>query len=59
MLLMTQNMLSCYASYLNPVEVYRARNTYWNDLLERNNPVDESVRNARQVAYLDRLIPRT
>ena len=44
---------------MNPVEVYRARNSYWNDLLERNNPIRESARNARQVAYLDRIIPRT
>jgi hypothetical protein len=40
MLLMTQNMLSCYASYVkfwlsqvNSVEVFRARNSFWNDLL--------------------------
>jgi len=59
MLLMTQNMLSCYAQFINPVEVFRARNSYWNDLLERNDPTSVSARNARQVAYLDRIIPRT
>lgn len=56
---MTQNMLSCYAQFINPVEVFRARNSYWNDLLERNDPTSVSARNARQVAYLDRIIPRT
>lgn len=39
--------------------MFRARNKYWNDLLERNDPREASARNARQVAYLDRVIPRT
>lgn len=41
------------------MEVFRTRNKYWNELLERNNPIEVSTRNARQVAYLDRVIPRT
>lgn len=59
MLLMTQNMMSVYAQQINVVEVFRSRNKYWNDLLERNDPSEVSHRNARQVAYLDRLIPRS
>jgi len=27
--------------------------------LERNNPIEQSARNAQQVSYLDRIIPRT
>jgi mitochondrial-processing peptidase subunit beta len=41
------------------VEVYRARNRYWNELLQRNNPIHMSWANSIQIAYLDRMISRT
>lgn len=59
MLLVSQNHMSCYAHQINTVEIFRARNTYWNDLLEQNDPQQVSSKNASQVAYLDRIIPRT
>jgi predicted Zn-dependent peptidase len=39
--------------------VFRARNTYWNELLERDAPIESSRRIANQAAYLGRLIDRT
>lgn len=34
MLFMSQLILSEYASYINPVEVFRAKNAYFNELLD-------------------------
>lgn len=51
--------MSIYAQYINQAEVFRARNKYFNDLLEFNEPAHVSLANAKQVAYLDRLINRT
>lgn len=39
--------------------MFRARNTYWNELLEREDPVPNSHRIANQAAYLGRVINRT
>ena len=39
--------------------MFRARNKVFNDLLNWNNPVAVSAFNARQAAYLDRVINRT
>ena len=44
---------------INQSEVFRARNRYFNDLLESNNPTEVSLVNGEQIAYLDRLISRT
>lgn len=44
---------------INQSEVFRARNRLFNDLLEANDPLEVSARNARKLAYLDRLISRT
>ena len=44
---------------IQAAEVFRARNTYWNELLERDCPIESSHRIANQAAYLGRLINRT
>lgn len=44
---------------INQAEVFRARNKYFNDLLEFNEPAHVSLANAKQLAYLDRLVNRT
>lgn len=59
MAVVTQNQMSVYAQYIHQSEVYRARNKVFNDLLEHNNPSEISDINARQLAYLDRLVSRT
>lgn len=59
MMMITQNQMSTYASYINQAEVFRSRNKYWNELLEYNNPEKVSWNNSKQAAYLDRLISRT
>jgi len=59
LLFLSQYVLSSYAQNIPLVEVYRARNRYWNELLERNNPFHMSWANSIQVAYLDRMISRT
>ena len=40
-------------------EVFRARNKYFNDLLQQNDSAEVSAANGRQAAYLDRIINRT
>jgi len=55
----TQNQMSTYAQYINQAEVFRARNKYFNDLLELNCPVEVSFDNALQIAYLNRIISHT
>jgi len=37
MAVVTQNQMSIYAQYINQSEVFRARNKYFNDLLENNS----------------------
>lgn len=59
MLLISQNKMSEYGSYIQVAEVFRARNSYWNELLERDCPITTSHRIANQAAYLGRLINRT
>jgi len=59
LVLLGQNKMSEYASYIQVAEIYRARNTYWNELLERDCPITTSHRLANQAAYLGRLINRT
>lgn len=59
LLLLSQNRMSEYSQDIPQPEVFRARNKYWNELLERDCPISNSARNATQAAYLDRLIPRT
>jgi hypothetical protein len=59
MAVITQNQMSTYAQYINQAEVFRARNKYFNDLLEFNDPSIVSFANSKQLAYLDRLIPRS
>lgn len=59
LMLMGQNKMSEYASYIQTAEVFRARNTYWNELLERNCPIETAHRIANQAGYLGRLINRT
>jgi len=51
--------MSIYAQYINQSEVFRARNKYWNDILEFNDSGLVSFANSKQVAYLDRLISRS
>lgn len=51
--------MSEYASYIQVAEVFRARNSYWNELLERDCPIQTSHRIANQAAYLGRLVNRT
>lgn len=59
MAVVTQNQMSVYAQNIHQSQVFRARNKYFNDLLEFNDPNKVSLANAKQVAYLDRLINRT
>jgi len=59
MSVITQNKMSIYAQYINQSEVFRARNKYWNDILEFNDSGLVSFANSKQVAYLDRLISRS
>lgn len=54
-----QNKLSTYAQYMNQSEVYRARNKYFNDLLQQNDSAEVAAENARYAAYLDRVVNRT
>lgn len=51
--------MSQYAQTISQAEVFRSRNKYWNDLLSRDDPVDVSIRNSNQAAYLNRLVSRT
>jgi len=44
---------------MNQSEVYRARNKYFNDLLQQNDPIEVAAENARYAAYLDRVVNRT
>jgi predicted Zn-dependent peptidase len=44
---------------MNQSEVFRARNKYFNDLLQQNNSAEVASENARHAAYLDRVINRT
>ena len=43
---------------MNQAEVYRARNKYFNDLLQQNDAAEVSSENGRQAAYLDRVVNR-
>lgn len=53
------HMYNSYLSQIQVAEVYRARNSYWNELLERDCPIQTTHRIANQAAYLGRLINRT
>lgn len=44
---------------INQAEIFRARNSFWNDLLNENCPVAVSVKNSKQAAYLNHLPTRT
>jgi len=59
MLFLSQLILSDYALYLNQVEVFRAKNKLYNDLLqqESGNDIAQSIGN--QLLYLKRAVPRS
>jgi len=59
MLFLSQMVLTEYASYINPVEVFRAKNKIYNSLLEESNSYERVKDIAEQVAYLGRRIPRS
>ena len=48
-----------YLIKIQVAEIFRARNSYWNELLERDCPIGTSRRIANQAAYLGRLVDRT
>ncbi len=50
MLFVSQMILTEYASYINPVEVYRAKNTIYNSLLDESNSYLRVGQIAEQVA---------
>jgi len=59
MLYMSQLVASDYALYLNQVEVFRAKNHLYNELLqhETGNDITQSLGN--QLLYLNRKVPRS
>jgi processing peptidase subunit beta len=59
MLYLSQIILGEYASYLNQVELFRARNKLFNELLqhETGNDITQSIGN--QLLYLNRRVPRS
>jgi len=59
MLYMSQLILTEYASYLNQVEVFRARNKLYNELLQLETGNDISQNLGNQILYLNRKVPRS
>jgi len=59
MLFMGQLVLSDYALYLNQVEVFRARNKLYNDLLQQESGNDIAANIGQQLLYLNRVVPRS
>jgi processing peptidase subunit beta len=59
MLYVSQMVLSDFANYLNQVEVFRAKNKLYNELLqhETGNDITQSIGN--QLLYLNRVVPRS
>lgn len=48
-----------YGHYMNDVEVYRARNKYYNDLMSNDGVIETLHDIAPQVIYLNRRVPRS
>lgn len=48
-----------YGHYMNDVEVYRARNAYYNELLAGNGVLDTINDIGQQVLYFNRRVPRS
>jgi len=55
----SQFILTEYASELNQVEVFRARNKIFNDLLRNENSANVAKEIGTQISYLKRRIPRS
>lgn len=52
-------MNTIYGSYVNEVEVYRARNKIYNELMEIQSVSDVMQTIGPQILYLDRRVPRS
>jgi len=52
-------VLTEYSQILADVEVFRARNKIYNDLLSQDNAADVSKEIATQALYLNRRVPRS
>lgn len=48
-----------YGHYMNDVEIYRARNKYYNDLMSKEGVLDTIHDIAPQIFYLGRRVPRS
>lgn len=59
MLYVSQLVASDWANYLNVVEVFRAKNKLYNELLQQETGVDVSTSIANQLLYLNRAVPRS
>jgi len=59
MYFMSQLIVSEYASYLNQVEVFRARNKLYNELLQLETGNDITQNLGNQLLYLNRKVPRS
>jgi len=59
MLYMGQLVLSDYALHLNQVEVFRGKNSLYNDLLRNETGTDIASEVAQQVLFLGRRVPRS
>jgi len=59
MYFLSQMVLTEYSQILADVEVFRARNKLYNDLLTQENSADVAKEIATQVLYLNRRIPRS
>jgi len=56
---MSQVIVSEYANYLNQVEVFRARNKLYNELLQLETGNDITQNLGNQLIYLNRRVPRS
>lgn len=48
-----------YASYINPVEIFRAKNSIYNQLAGEGNTADRAQEMSSQIAYWGRVMPRS
>mmetsp|Transcript_6035 Transcript_6035/g.6622 ORF Transcript_6035/g.6622 Transcript_6035/m.6622 type:complete len:523 (-) Transcript_6035:167-1735(-) len=59
MLFMSQVILTEYAQFMNEVEVFRARNKIYNELLQQETGADVAKAIGNQILYLNRRVPRS
>lgn len=59
MLYISQLVASDWANYLNVVEVFRAKNKLYNELLQQETGAEVSTAIANELLYLNRAVPRS